>query len=81
MVLDEKTWIMHMRRIDESWRPFCTLQGYVRLVLLVDWDPIGIFGYSGAMNEYVSYAEGICGLMESGATREILIAHLDKAED
>ena len=36
-------------------RHFNTLRGFVRLVLLVAWDPIGILGYAGAMNEYDSY--------------------------
>jgi hypothetical protein len=45
-----------------------TLEDFVKLVLLVDWDPIGIFGEPSATDEYDSYALGICGLMYRGAT-------------
>jgi hypothetical protein len=69
-----------VRKIDDDWRPFSTLHGFVRLVLLIDWDPIGILGYSGAMDEYDSYANGICRLIQEGATRDMLIAHLDRIE-
>lgn len=69
-----------VRKINDAWRPFSTLQGFVRLVLLFDWDPIGILGYANAMDEYDSYANGICRLIQAGATREDLIAHLDRLE-
>ena len=69
-----------MRRTDVAWRPFSTLRGFVRLVLLIDWDPIGILGSSGAMDEYDSYADEICRLIQMGATRDMLVAHLDKIE-
>ena len=49
-------------------------------MLLVDWDPIGVFGYSGAMDEYDSYASEVCSLLRSGASREQLILHLDRIE-
>ena len=69
-----------MRKPGDAWRPFSTLHGFVRLVLLVDWDPIGILGEPDAMNEYNSYASGICRLLDRGATRDALIAHLDSLE-
>jgi hypothetical protein len=69
-----------VRTTDDAWRPFSTLQGFVRLVLLIDWDPIGVLGYSGAMDEYDRYADDICRLIHTGASRELLIAHLDKIE-
>lgn len=69
-----------MRKTNDSWRPFSTLHGFVRLVLLVDWDPIGILGEAGAMDEYDSYASGICRMLELGATRSDLIAHLERLE-
>jgi|SRR5579871_570516 len=69
-----------MRKVDDAWRPFSTLHGFVRLVLLVDWDPIGILGNINAMDEYDSYAAGICRLLQAGATRDKLIAHLDRLE-
>jgi hypothetical protein len=52
----------------------------VHLILLVDWDPLGIFGYPSAMNEYDSYANDICALLRSGVSREALIRHLDTVE-
>ena len=69
-----------MRKPNDAWRSFSTLQGFVRLVLLIDWDPIGILGYANAMDEYDSYANGICHLLQKGATRDMLIAHLDRLE-
>jgi len=69
-----------MTKIDDAWRPFATLHGFVRLVLLIDWDPIGILGYYGAMDEYDSYANDICRLIQEGATRDMLVAHLDGIE-
>ncbi len=69
-----------MRKTEDAWRPFSTLHGFVRLVLLIDWDPIGILGYSSAMDEYDSYANDICRLIQEGATRDMLVAHLDRIE-
>ena len=69
-----------MRRIDDAWRPFSTLRGFVRLVLLIDWDPIGILGHSGAMDEYDRYADELCRLIQTGATRDVLVNYLDKIE-
>jgi hypothetical protein len=69
-----------VRKNNDAWRPFSTLEGFVRLVLLVDWDPIGILGYTGAMDEYDSYAGDICRLLQEGATRDMLIDHLDRLE-
>jgi hypothetical protein len=43
-----------VRKINDAWRPFSTLQGFVRLVLLVDWDPIVILGYANAMDETIA---------------------------
>ena len=69
-----------MKGADNSWKPFNDLLGFVRLVLLVDWDPIGILGYPGAIDEYDSYADQVCELIHSGATREDLIGLLDGIE-
>ena len=69
-----------MRQTDDAWKPFSELRGFVRLVLLVDWDPIGILGYAGAMDEYDSYVESVCRLIEFGADREKLKSHLDELE-
>ena len=72
--------LLHFRREKLDWLPFSTLQGFVRLILLVDWDLIGILGYPGAMDEYDSYANDICALLRSGVSREALIRHLDTVE-
>ncbi len=69
-----------MKTTDDAWRPFSNLQGFVRLVLLINWDPIGILGYPGAMDEYDIYAGDICQLILAGGTRDTLVAHLDKIE-
>ena len=69
-----------MRRKSDDWTPFSTLQGFVRLTLLVDWDPIGILGYSGAMDEYDSYAAEVSQLLRDGASIETLATHLDRIE-
>lgn len=50
------------------------------MILLVDWDPIGVFGHVGAMDEYDSYAVGIYDLLCSDASQEELTAHLRRIE-
>ncbi len=70
-----------MRKVKVVWKEFASLEGFIRLILLVDWDPIGIFGYPAAMDEYDSYAPPICSLLVSGATRESLAAHLREIEN
>ncbi len=69
-----------MRTVKPDWKPFSTLYGFVRLILLVDWDPIGIFGYPGAMDEYDSYVGEIEKMLLIGTTREALVAHLGRIE-
>ncbi|MCW3098796.1 MAG: hypothetical protein JWL77_4414 [Chthonomonadaceae bacterium] len=71
---------MAIRKLHPEWTPFSTLHGFVRLILLVDWDPIGVFGYTGAMDEYDSYAAEICTMLCGKVSREQLIAHLDDLE-
>lgn len=63
-----------------EWKPFTSLEGMVRLILLVDWDPIGIFGHAGAMTEYDSYTPDVCDLLMAGASREQLAIHLEQIE-
>ena len=53
-----------MRR-NTDWMPFAHPLGFIRLILLVDWDPIRILGEPGAMDEYDSYAVGIYDLLQS----------------
>lgn len=49
---------------------------FIRLVLLVDWDPVGIFGIRQAEDEYDSYVEGVFELLRTGATDKQIAAHL-----
>ncbi len=69
-----------MRLSDNDWKPFTNLLGFVRLILLVDWDPIGVLGIERAMDEYDSYASDICDLLQAGTSRAALIAHLNNIE-
>jgi len=64
----------HFKR--EDWLPFNSLAGFVRIVLCVCWDPIGIFGHRNALDEYDSYVAEVCELLRNGATSEELKAHL-----
>ena len=68
------------RTVANAWEHLATPSGFVRLVLLTHWDPIGIFGYPGALDEYDSYAEGVCNLLASGASEEEVMAHLNQIE-
>lgn len=52
-----------MRETSGDWARFATPLGFIRLVLLVDWDPIGVFGEARAMNEYDTYAVEIYDLL------------------
>ncbi len=67
-------------RTNADWARFAEPLGFIRLILLVDWDPIGIFGYIGAMDEYDSYAVGIYDLLCSDASQEELIIYLRRIE-
>ena len=71
---------MKTRNSTEEWKPFKSLEGMVRLILLVDWDPIGIFGAFSAMDEYDSYAQQIAELLEAGIGETALIEHLTQIE-
>lgn len=59
-----------------DWQIFGNSLGFVHLVLLVDWDPIGIFGHEGAMNEYDTYALHVHDLLCSDASQEELTTYL-----
>jgi hypothetical protein len=63
-------------KIDSAWDMFGNSLGCVRLVLLVDWDPIGIFGIPEAMDEYDTYAGKIHNMLGAGASQDDLVAYL-----
>lgn len=54
-----------MTRRNNDWIPFAHPLGFIRLILLVDWDPLRIFGEPGAMDEYDRYAVGVYDLLQS----------------
>lgn len=58
------------RRIQES----------IRLVLLRDWDPIGVHDKPAAQDEYESYVGGVYRLLASGATEQQIAEHLWRIE-
>lgn len=53
-----------------DWEPFESTEGLVRLLLIVEWDPIGVWNMGGVNNldEYDSYASRIHSLVMSGAS-------------
>jgi hypothetical protein len=56
------------------------LKDKVRLILLNEWDPIGIQDEPGAQDEYDSYVSLICEMICSGKTIEELYLHLRSIE-
>ncbi len=46
------------------------------LILLVDWDPVGVFGIRQAEDEYDRYVQGVFELLRTGATDKKIAAHL-----
>ncbi len=56
---------MHYR----DWEPFESTEGQVRLLLIVEWDPIGVWGMGvNNLDEYDSYVSRIHALVMSGAS-------------
>jgi hypothetical protein len=56
------------------------IQASIGLVLLHDWDPIGIQDVPEAQDEYDSYVAGIYRLLVSGATEAEIGEHLCHVE-
>lgn len=63
-----------------DWERFSHPLGFIRLILLVDWDPIGVFGHPKAMDEYDSYAIEVYDLLVSDASQEELVTCLRQIE-
>ena len=63
-------------KTNSDWRGFANSLGFIRLVLLVDWDPIKVFGYAEAMDEYDSYAVKVHEMLWAGASQKALAAYL-----
>jgi hypothetical protein len=56
------------------------IQEGIRLVLLRDWDPIGVRDAPQAQDEYDGYVGGVYQLLASGATLSELAEHLLQIE-
>ncbi len=67
-------------RNNSDWQRLATPLGFIRLVLLVDWDPLGVFGYVETMDEYDSYAVPVYDLLCAGASRHQIAEHLRAIE-
>lgn len=67
-------------RNNNDWQRLATPLGVIRLVLLVDWDPIGIFGVTEAMDEYDRYAVPVYDLLCAGASSHQIAKHLRAIE-
>ena len=63
-------------RFESDWEPFTSLHGLIRLILLVDWDPIGILGFPGALSQYDRYAAEVYRLVSANGTRYEVIRYL-----
>ncbi len=60
----------------EQWSIFKNLNGFVRLILLVDWDPLGILGAPGAIGQYDQYAKELTTMLEENASKDELVERL-----
>ena len=63
-------------RYNKDWMPFANPLGFIRLILLVDFDFIRILGHVGAMDEYDTYARKVHDLFQSGAGPAKIAAYL-----
>ena len=64
-------------RTASDWQTFGNSLGFIRLILLVDWDPIGVLDYEGAMDEYDTYALKVHDMLCAGASQEELADYLN----
>ncbi len=67
-------------RYNKDWMPFAHPLGFIRLILLVEWDPIRMFGEPGAMDEYDSYAVQVHDLLQSDASVSDIAAYLSRVQ-
>lgn len=66
--------------MDDPRRNARKIQESIRLVLLRDWDPIGVQDVTEAQDEYDSYVGGVYRLLASGATAQEIAEHLFRIE-
>lgn len=64
--------IKRVKQNAEDWTPFKSLTGMVRLILIVDWDPIGVFGHKSTLDEYDNYVSAVVDKLNEGAGVEAL---------
>jgi hypothetical protein len=56
------------------------LRATVRDLLRREWDPIGVFGFDGAEDEYDSYVADVLRLIEKNATADEIFKFLSWVE-
>jgi hypothetical protein len=56
------------------------VQEQIRLILLHDWDPIGVQDFPSAQDEYDSYVGGVYRLLADGALPRTVAEHLARIE-
>lgn len=66
----------------EQWRSWWRHGGVAELeaLLLLWWDPLGVYGEPEARDEYASYVPQLAGLLRSGAREADVAAHLRAIE-
>jgi hypothetical protein len=67
-------------RSNIDWIQFAHPLGFIRLILLVEWDPIRILGEPRAMDEYDRYAVEILDLLQSDKGAADLSAYLNHVQ-
>jgi len=73
-------WLTRLRAAGGRPPTAVELTEMVRISLWQDWDPIGINDCPEAHDEYDSYVNGICSLLQSGTDSHILGKHLAQIE-
>ncbi|CAB4948536.1 unannotated protein [freshwater metagenome] len=66
----------------EQWRSWWRHYGVRELeaLLLLWWDPLGVYGEPEARDEYAAYVPRLAGLLRSGAREADVAAHLRAIE-
>ncbi len=62
--------------ISTDWTPFKSILVRVRLLLMVDWVPIGLYYLRYAISQYDKYAIEVARLLENGADGEAIREYL-----
>jgi hypothetical protein len=71
----------YVRSYDESQqRNAKKAEHFIGLILLVDWDPVGVFGIPATEREYAQYVPGVHELLLSYPRVEVVADHLYRIE-